>query len=119
MPIYATRSPKPSDAMAFHAAVIGRSDHRRSAAEESWDNEGGCAFVTAATRLLTPDSRARAFTELNDLTAQLRAMTQRLNDDFVNARIGVRHQTYEHRSRMVRQLKGRLDMALLAATAAA
>lgn len=119
MLIYAAQLLKPADVTASNTAVGASSSHDRSAAEQSWDNEGGCAFVTTATKLVPANIRPHVSTEIYDLTTQLQAMTERLNEDFSNARVGARHQTYEHRSRMVRQLKGRLDKALLTAAAAA
>jgi hypothetical protein len=35
-------------------------------------------------------------------------MTAAFSSDFVNGQLGERHNTYEHRSRVLRQMEGRL-----------
>lgn len=49
-----------------------------------------------------------AGSEADALEAALADMTATFSDDFANARVGKRHNTYEHRSRVLRQMAGRL-----------
>lgn len=49
-----------------------------------------------------------AESEADALEAALADMTATFSDDFANARVGKRHNTYEHRSRVLRQMTGRL-----------
>lgn len=49
-----------------------------------------------------------AGSEADALEAALADMTAAFSDDFVNARVGERHNTYEHRSRVLRQMTGSL-----------
>lgn len=46
--------------------------------------------------------------EADALEAALADMTATFSDDFANGRVGKRHNTYEHRSRVLRQMTGRL-----------
>lgn len=46
--------------------------------------------------------------EASALEAALADMTATFSDDFANGRVGMRHNTYEHRSRVLRQMAGRL-----------
>jgi len=45
------------------------------------------------------------------LDAQVSRMSGTLSCDFANGRIGERHNTFEHRSRLLRQLTARRDRA--------
>ena len=57
----------------------------------------------------TPDAAAGfAGSEADALEAALADMTATFSADFVGGRIGERHNTYEHRSRILRQMTGRL-----------
>lgn len=47
--------------------------------------------------------------DLPSLDDQVRRMSGTLGCDFANARVGQRHNTYEHRSRVLRQLLARRD----------
>ena len=46
---------------------------------------------------------------LASLDTQVRRMSGTLSCDFANGRIGERHNTFEHRSRLLRQLTARRD----------
>ena len=46
--------------------------------------------------------------EADALEVALADMTAAFSSDFVSGRIGARHNTYEHRSRVLRQMTGRL-----------
>lgn len=46
--------------------------------------------------------------EADALEAALADMTAAFSTDFVNGRVGERHNGYEHRSRVLRQMAGRL-----------
>ena len=47
--------------------------------------------------------------DLAALDDQLRRMSGTLSCDFANGRVGERHNTFEHRSRLLRQLTARRD----------
>ena len=55
---------------------------------------------------------------LASLDAQVRRMSGTLNCDFANGRVGERHNTFEHRSRLLRQLTARRDRMAAAAVPA-
>ena len=46
--------------------------------------------------------------EANALEAALCAMTETLSSDFIDGRVGRHHNTFEHRSRVIRQLAAKL-----------
>ena len=46
--------------------------------------------------------------EVDGLAAALADMTASFSSDFANGRVGERHNGYEHRSRVLRQMAGRL-----------
>ena len=48
------------------------------------------------------------------LDAQVRRMSGTLSCDFANGRVGERHNSFEHRSRLLRQLTARRDLAAAA-----
>ena len=62
--------------------------------------DGGQPAPVAATE--------SAGSEADALEAALADMTAAFSDDSVNARVGERHNTYEHRSRVLRQMTGSL-----------
>jgi hypothetical protein len=49
-----------------------------------------------------------AGSEADALEAAIADMTAAFSDDFVNARVGERHNNYEHRTRVLRQMTGSL-----------
>lgn len=49
-----------------------------------------------------------AGSEADALEAALADMTAALSSDFIDGRIGERHNSFEHRSRVLRQMTGRL-----------
>ena len=53
------------------------------------------------------------------LDAQVRRMSGKLSCDFANGSVGERHNTFEHRSRLLRQLTARRDLAAAALIPAA
>jgi hypothetical protein len=112
-----TIQPSLSKTKAPHAAAA-RSNYNWASAEESWDNEGGNASRSEPGSPLLPKVSQALSIEIARLTEQVRTMTLRLNDDFVSALIGTRHKTYEHRSRVLRQLNAQLSgMRLIPAVA--
>jgi len=76
-----------------------------SADEQSWENEGGVTGYTVH-RIATPQSVQRA--AFDRRAGDIDAMARRLNDDFVNGRIGTRQHMYAHRARVLRQLRAAL-----------
>ena len=75
----------------------------QAAAEESWGNEGGSTPDRdgADRRAATPAPDAG---EVERLTARIGVMAGRLNSDFANGRVGERHNSFAHRSRLLSQL---------------
>ncbi|WP_294251274.1 hypothetical protein [Sphingomonas sp.] len=63
------------------------------------------------TRLLdeaAPRPCAPAGSDADALEAALADMTRAFSSDFVAGRVGERHNTYQHRTRVLRQLSGQL-----------
>ena len=83
--------------------VAGRST--LSLDEGSWENEGGNLAGGA------PASRGHAYSvsEVEAFEGQVRSMETTLASDFAGGRIGQRYNTYEHRSRVLRQQQAKLD----------
>jgi hypothetical protein len=52
--------------------------------------------------------RALGFFEADALEIVLRDMTESFAKDFIDGRVGQQHNTFEHRSRVVRQLTAKL-----------
>lgn len=67
-------------------------------------------IITSAYRGQSSPDAATGFagSEADALEAALADMTATFSADFVGGRIGERHNTYEHRSRVLRQMTGKL-----------
>ncbi|HEY0622791.1 MULTISPECIES: hypothetical protein [unclassified Sphingomonas] len=70
-------------------------------------------------QIITPTDRGHsapnaatgfAGSEADALEAALADMTATFSANFVDGRVGERHNTYEHRSRVLRQMAGRLAL---------
>jgi len=73
--------------------------------EDGWENEGGnLAGVTPARR-----GRAHFVGEVEAFEVHVRSMESKLASDFAGGRMGKRYNTYEHRSRVLRQQQAKLD----------
>ena len=88
--------------------VPARRDADRSSAEESWENEGGHLprFASVNRQAATPMPMVG---ELEGLATEVSLMASTLSRDFADGRVGTRYNTYEHRSRVLRQLTAKLD----------
>jgi len=84
---------------------IVRRDAARSLREDNWENEGG-HLAGASPPIAYP---AISASEVDILEAQVRVMESTLASDFANGRVGMRYNTYAHRSRVLRQQKAKLD----------
>ena len=72
-----------------------RGDDARSLREDNWENEGGhLAGVKFPTS--TP---ALSVNDVETLEAQVSLMESKLISDFADGRVGMRYNTYAHRSR--------------------
>ncbi len=69
-------------------------------------------IITPADRGQPAPNAATGFagSEADALEAALADMTATFSANFVDGRIGERHNTYEHRSRVLRQMAGRLAL---------
>ncbi|ARR52391.1 hypothetical protein HY78_02410 [Rhizorhabdus wittichii DC-6] len=87
------------------SASLQARDGARSLAEDNWENEGGqLAGANAPLVALAPLAK-----NVESLEAQLHLMENTLFRDFSNGLTGTRYNSYEHRSRVLRQQKARLD----------
>lgn len=58
----------------------------------------------------SPLSSSLSITTIEGLSEQVFRFTASLNDDLVNGRVGGKHNTYAHRSLVLRQTKATLDL---------
>jgi len=89
----------------IRVASAARRDAARSLREDNWENEGG-HLAGARPPIASP---AISASEVDTLEAQVRVMESTLASDFANGRVGMRYNTYAHRSRVLRQQKAKLD----------
>lgn len=84
-------------------------DPDRSLAEQRWENEGGqlSGFSNVSSGQMT--SLGLHAPEIESLSAEILLMARTLYDDLANGRIGKRYNTFEHRSRVLRQLTSKRD----------
>lgn len=78
-----------------------KSQAERQSAVENWENEGGYFPEFAPLR----NTSALVIAEPDQLAAEIDQLTKALASDFANGRVGKRYSTYQHRSRVIRQLK--------------
>jgi hypothetical protein len=88
------------------------SDARREAelrrAEANWENEGGdCSGFNGRSNYMAAPSRGTR--ELESQAERVTAMMAALSSDYANGRVGLRHNTFEHRSRVLRQEHAKLE----------
>lgn len=100
----------PSFSMTRNAVLSLASPPDSTPAQESWENEGGHLLGKGGEgESQLPAVTAFACDETERLTADVHLMKRALLSDFANGRIGSRYNTYEHRSRVLRQLIAELD----------
>jgi len=80
----------------------------RSWAEDSWENEGGHLPGFRGVKR-GPIVLPLLASEAESLATQIRTMEATFSRDFANGRVGTRYNTYQHRSRVLRQLTAKLD----------
>ena len=73
-------------------------------AVESWENEGGRLSRFTLSRRPIPSAPEPSVTESDRQKAEIDWLTHKLADDFAHGRVGKRYSTYQHRSRVIRQL---------------
>ena len=83
-----------------------RHDATRSLREDNWENEGG--HLAGARPAIA--SCAISTNDVEALEARVNAMESTLASDFADGRVGMRYNTYAHRSRVLRQQKAKLDV---------
>lgn len=85
---------------------IGGACAARSLREDRWENEGG--RIAAAN----PEAASLTFptTAVEATQMQVDAMESALASDFANGRVGMRYNTYAHRSRVLSQQRAKLAM---------
>lgn len=81
-------------------------DHARSLREDNWENEGG-HLASEGPRIA---SSAISANDVDALAEQVRVLDSTLASDFANGRVGMRYNSYAHRSRVLRQQKAKLDL---------
>jgi hypothetical protein len=87
------------------AVACGAGQATLSLDKDGWENEGGNLVGVAPA---SGDS-AHSVSEVEAFEAQVRSMEATLASDFAGGRIGKRYNTYEHRSRVLRQQQAKLD----------
>ncbi|MGB3847638.1 MAG: hypothetical protein WA940_17335 [Sphingopyxis sp.] len=85
-------------------ALPSRHEADRRSAVESWENEGGHFPEFAPIRNPSAAVPEPAVTESEMQRAEIESLTRKLADDFANGRVGKRYSTYQHRTRVIRQL---------------
>ncbi len=88
------------------ASVVGTRKTAMPGAVARWENEGG--HLSGALAGAGDVTIAAAAARIRDLEAALR-------HDFSNGLVGTRFNTFEHRSRIIRQLSGELAARLASA----
>jgi hypothetical protein len=90
----------------IRVSSAARRDAARSLREDNWENEGG--------HIASPSSAIASFlisaSDVEALEAQVNAMESTLASDFADGRVGMRYNTYAHRSRVLRQQKAKLNV---------
>lgn len=90
----------------IRVSSAARRDAARSLREDNWENEGG--------HIASPNSAAASFfisaSDVEALEAQVNAMESTLASDFADGRVGMRYNTYAHRSHVLRQQKAKLNV---------
>lgn len=81
-------------------------DHARFLREDNWENEGG-HLASEGPRIA---SSAISASDVDALAEQVRVLESTLASDFANGRVGMRYNSYAHRSRVLRQQKAKLDL---------
>lgn len=100
------RAVLPLDLPMIRVSSAARRDAARALSEDNWENEGG--HLAGAKPAVA--SSAISASDVESLEAQVNTMESTLASDFANGRVGMRYNTYAHRSRVLRQKKAKLDV---------
>lgn len=98
-----------SIAVASRPTPQPRGHSNESSALDSWENEGG-GFQSVDPPVSGQTIRNHG-PKLDELDAEIRRMSNKLSEDFANGCVGSTHNTYQHRSRVIRQLIQKRDAA--------
>lgn len=99
------RADLPLDLPMIPQSSGAQGDAARSLREDSWENEGG---HVAGAKSPTP-TPALSANDVETLEAQVRRMEITLASDFASGRVGLHHNTYAHRSRVLLQQQAKLN----------
>lgn len=73
-----------------------------------WENEGGHSLPANPSPRSPTVGRTWAGADTAKLAAEIHRLRRRLSNDFANGLVGARYNTYQHRSRLIRQLSATL-----------
>jgi hypothetical protein len=90
-------------------AISADDERPLSGAWQRWENEGGRLSDENPVRRVRTPERAIGRDEIAELDAEIHRLRRRLSRDFANGLVGNRYNTYQHRSRIIRQLSAKLD----------
>lgn len=93
----------PENATAVDVAAPRRDKARTRDAEDGWDNEGGHLPSSRPVSII-PSDASPVVRDQAAASAELAAMRAQFLADFAGGTMGRRHNTYQHRSRVLRQL---------------
>lgn len=79
-----------------------------SGAWQRWENESGRSSDENPNHRVRTRERAIGHNETADLDTEIQRLRRRLSSDFANGLVGMRFNTYQHRSRIIRQLSAKL-----------
>lgn len=82
-----------------------RGDTARFLSEENWENEGGHLAAARPAIACSPIS----VRDVDMLEAQVNDMESALASNLANGRLGIRYNSYAHRSRVLRQQQAKLE----------
>jgi len=86
-------------------SVSADGESARHVAMQRWENEGG-HLRESRNVAITPTSVSLAIAEPDPSDVRLLAMRAEFLADFAGGRMGQHHNTFQHRSRVLRQLTG-------------
>jgi hypothetical protein len=78
-------------------------------AVDRWENEGGFVCGTVPARPLQAKNSSSTTDEVDALDSQVSRVARALASDYSEGRTGIRYNTFQHRSRVLRQMRARLE----------
>lgn len=88
-------------------ALRGRNN--LATAVDRWEDEGGLVPGTVPVRSQQPSIGSSTSDEAEALVSQIGLVAQTLASDFSEGRVGRYFNTFQHRSRVLRQMRARLE----------